>query len=326
MRNLLTVFCLFCGTLLGPAVSPVEAEDLKIGGYMQNRYTVVEGDVNSFDVRRLRLEVSGEVARNLGLKVSADFADGSEVKDAYLVFFPDGNISLFVGQMSVPFGREASRSSRIRETPERARFVKAFFGDTRDQGGKIRLQSDGLPIAIELGVFTGAGPNSGDSDSYLDFVGRLQVGMPHEITLGISGYYGHQDVPAFFGTNVAWGESVGSPILDKRNRNRYGFDVFIPTSFGSLRGEYVQARDGAFRAEGWLIQMNMPVSSQTLLVARFDRLADGDLIHSRFDTFTAGVVHDWNDHLRSRLFVERNFEDRNRTSNDALRCDLQMSF
>jgi len=133
--------------LQAPALAPVDLTSLlpgdpgektiNIGGRFMEDYSFFSGGemdaaalATTFDdgaeVRRARIRVFGDLAKNVSYKMEYDWASGSaSLKDAYLKFKAlDG--AIVVGHQYEPFGMEEMTSSRFITFIERASISSAF--------------------------------------------------------------------------------------------------------------------------------------------------------------------------------------------------------
>ncbi|MHB8874409.1 MAG: porin, partial [Myxococcaceae bacterium] len=173
--------------------SMLSMQRLKLSGYVQARYTNLQGSHSGVDASGAPLVKDGFTVRRGRLKATytAPYSQfvlqidatpsGLALKDAEAHFFEPWTgqkLELIAGQTKWPFGYEVVQSSGDREFPERTRVVRAFANGERDRGAKLAWKK-GIWRAT-AGVFDGNGTaNKGfsgvDNDTEKDLVGRLGV-------------------------------------------------------------------------------------------------------------------------------------------------------
>lgn len=167
--------------------------NLKVSGYVQAQWLWTEdANVNGIDatklgkpsdamqnqfmVRRGRIKF----AYTYGITqivFQPDFTEkGVGVKDAYaLITAPTKWIAGQAGIFDRPFGYEISRSSSVRETPERSAVFLALFPGEREVGAQMILKGKSGVLSdftLNAGMFNGNGI-AAETDSKKDFIGRL---------------------------------------------------------------------------------------------------------------------------------------------------------
>jgi hypothetical protein len=182
--------------------------------------------------------------------VNGTYLNASDVWVAYdvgttkLILEPNWTLTFQLGQFLIPFGVEAVSTENNRPTINQAQFVSKLGFSSRDLGliatGGFLHRNDPSATTIPLinyivGVFDGAGPNSFDTNTGLDFVGRLAINPFYQyadnfrnMTFGASWYEGNK-----FSTTGAL------PI-----KRRIGADFQWLRKPFLLTSEYVYSKDG----------------------------------------------------------------------------------
>jgi phosphate-selective porin OprO/OprP len=126
----------------------------KVRGRLQVDYNSIdqdprvtgEEDINSWEARRARLGVEGQVPGDFKYKFEIDFADSDvDVKDAYISYagFKDwNNLEILFGQFKIANSLEGQTSSRFITFMERSFLVNAFNLEPRALGVGIHAGSD----------------------------------------------------------------------------------------------------------------------------------------------------------------------------------------
>lgn len=301
-------------------------KQMKIGwsGYLQLRFespqgTKTGGASEQFTVRRARLKITAKPSADVLAVASMDLGQGKqEDKDLYLTWYPyhsaDRGFALTVGQMNLPFGLEVPVSSSVRESPERALWSRTLFPGERDLGIKFSTPS-GKPLALEVGLFNGAGINKPDENNGKVIVGRLGFSPNDFLDLGASVY-----------TGVA-STKLGSDATNRR-KERVGADVRLLLTEGiALKGEYVQGREMGLNPVGWLAQVNCNLGTKTVLVGKFDLYDDDGLSAAgTVKTWNVGLIRYLDPNLKVRCFYEMPRESKVSVKNDTLRLEAVVGF
>ena len=138
-----------------PTISSRDGKfSFKVGGRLQLDYNSInqdrritgDPDVNAWEARRARLNVSGHVWYDWDYKFEVDFA-GSDVsvKDAYMAYSGFGdwhNFKILFGQFKLANTLEGYTSSRFITFMERAAFIEAFDAEPRRLGVGIHAGSN----------------------------------------------------------------------------------------------------------------------------------------------------------------------------------------
>lgn len=233
------------------------AKRVRIDGYIQARFTNratgdsrlapegtaqdtargLSGNRDTFQVRRARLNVRGDVTDRASYRFQLDArtaptagADEITVKEAYVTVknfglqsipglgsliggVGDGKffsaMDLTVGQQVTPFGYYLQFSSGDRETPERyISFSDTGSGLFPNQDYDKGISLNGLVLnkfQYQLGLFNGNGTATNDLGRKKDFIGRIGIPLGGAWDLGVSGYNGE-------GPNTGTNLAIASPI------------------------------------------------------------------------------------------------------------------
>ena len=204
------------GIVQAQTMSQDTAKTLRVSGYIQTQFqytnsvdsvsmiTYSAGTFpryvnNRFSIRRGRLRFDYQ-KKEFGGAFSFDVTErGFSVKDAYFKATDPwvGMFSLQTGVFARPFGNEIALSSRLRESPERARITQTLFPDIRDLGAMLTIQhpdSNCNWLKLQAGIFNGNG-SALESDNIKDIVGRLSISSPFDsdvfdFEVGVSHYNG----------------------------------------------------------------------------------------------------------------------------------------
>ena len=221
---------------------PVTASRLaKLSGWAQTRYISTAGTKNTFELRRARLQVAGNLADDISYKLQVDVVRSPALLDARVDFTHFQWARLTIGQFKIPFSQENLISSKDLLTMDRSLAVNTIVPgrDTGSNGRDIGVQvegsivrRDGRPLFdYSVGLFNGAGTNTKDNNHRKDPAVRLVAHLTHDLWIGGDYYRG-------------W--TGAAQIAKERAAGEFAFT----RPSWSLRGEYIWARDGAVRKRG----------------------------------------------------------------------------
>ncbi len=258
-------------------------KNLKLSGYAQVLGTVWHDDTDTFQARRVRLTLAGEIVKNLRFKVTADIVKSPALLDGLVEFEPARFAGLRIGQFLVPFSLESTTSTSDIDFVNRAVMVDTLspgrdIGSSgRDAGAAVFGRYSILEYTA--GFFNGSAINKADTNSHKDFAGRLVLRPFGILAVGGSIYRGRQN-PA---------PDAPDPALLKRDRE--GFDAVVLLGGFSAKGEWLHAVDDLVSKAGWYAQAGyfaLPARLQGLV--RYESLdLDRAVPGNTHRIFTAGV-------------------------------------
>lgn len=165
----------------GPKFETADGEySLKIGGFAQVDAGMFQDDVRDHpdgtNLRRARLNVSGNITKEWRYKLENDFANNaSALTDAYLEYVGIEPVSIMVGQFKEPFSLETLTSDLFTTFIERA--APTAFSPDRKIGIAVSAPGDSALGAWTLaGGFFGAGTGTASTDDEAkDFTARATL-------------------------------------------------------------------------------------------------------------------------------------------------------
>jgi phosphate-selective porin OprO and OprP len=275
------------------------ARQIKISGYTQLRYQALDeaGKKDGFDIRRARLDLTGNFTPYLSFRLMTDFADKPKLMDAYAEVKFNDYFNLTLGQFRIPFSLENLTPVRVFELIDFSQAVDALVSRNKDVignqngrdigiqlGGAIWKKGTNAIIEYRAGVLNGSGINVADTaNEGKDVVGRLIINPLKGLSFGTSYYNG-------------WGKAIkpGSKYVgESQPRNRFGVDVNYTTPRLTLRGEYIQGTDGSVDKAGWYAWAGYYIIAQKLQVI------------GKYDTFDPDKAKD--DNIATNYVVGANF-------------------
>lgn len=309
--------------------SPVQGSSkIEMGGYIQVQCVDDDsaGRFGEMRIRRARLDLQGDAGASIGWRLQIDAVqplkslvqavkqDSASKKvtaantkavvksillDAYLDYRFHPLLNARVGQFRVPFGRENIESDAMMDFINRSQVTERLVpgrdngSQGRDIGGQFfgdsKFGKERKLAEYSVGVFDGAGINTGEDNHEKDIGGRV-VGYPLEcLSIGASYYSG----------------KTGASLAEKR---RTGGEFVLSLYNASLKGEYVTGNDSIVDKYGWYAQVSYKVK---LLSVEFEPGVRYDAFDpdekkklDRTDVITPGL----NCYLAKRAKIQINYE------------------
>lgn len=259
----------------------------QISGFVNIRYQYNGSDeTNSFDLRRARINLQGNIVKPLTYRFQVEFANNPKILDAYLQWKINDYLNIRAGQYKIPFSLENPYSPTNLEVMDNSLVISGLSGyadvsgisaNGRDIGAGVNgsfFNRDGYSIVnYSLGVFNGAGINRSDANRAKDFSGMLSVNPIR--ALSIAGYH-------YNGRTGAQGETF--------KRIRMGFGAKYDDGIWLVRSEYIWGKTGDMKSEGAYAVFGYHVHRMIQLIAKYDYfkrdLADKDTCQHNY---TGGV-------------------------------------
>src|SRR6195952_1007418 len=122
---------------------------LQISGLVQARYQGFEQSNvnNAFDLRRVRLDLRGNVSDSWSYDVYTEFGGtGVKLVDAFVAYKLGDFLKFQAGQFKIPFSLESLTSDSQLEFSDRSQVVEALVSRTKDVIGN----SNGRDIGIQI--------------------------------------------------------------------------------------------------------------------------------------------------------------------------------
>lgn len=291
----------------------------RISGYVQAGYEWSD-ESSSFFIKRVRLDLRGDIARKLDYRVQLEFASSPKIVDAYLQYRPFRQLNFKLGEYKIPFTIENTDYVPLKfELIEYPLALQRLMGFAEPIGGRIvggvmqggeTLKDTGRDMGLTLygtlvecegrallsydvGVLNGAGINLKDNNRSKDVVARLMFRPVRGLTLSGSWY----------------GGEYGADCLE---RQRVSAGVCYDHGRGVVRGEWIGGRTGyaateeyaagTFDSSGWYVLGGVRVTPSLMPVVRYDTLlSDTASDDSRQTNWTAGILWHPVKYLRCQL-------------------------
>jgi len=213
----------------------------KISGYGQVRWTSLPGSGSTFQLRRGRISLDGNIHKIASYKIQIEALNTPALLDAYLQLKPASYANFTFGQFKIPFSQENLISSSDLLTIERSQVVNSLVPgrDTGSNGRDIGADLSGsynlshsAGVDYAVGVFNGAGIDRKDDNNRKDFDARLAV-------------------RPFKGLSLAGDYYNGAAGAAEVAHDRQGTEIAYTYRPLTLQGEFIWGRDGTIHEQGW---------------------------------------------------------------------------
>lgn len=283
----------------------------RISGYVQTGYEWSE-DASTFFIKRVRMSLSGQLARQFDYRVQIEFCT-PKIVDAYLRYRPFEALNFQLGEYKLPFSIENTEYVPLKyefiEYPLSLRRLMGFSdlcglsATGRDMGAMLYggfCKRDGYNlINYNVGLFNGEGLNVKDLNRSKDLVARLTLKPFAGFQIAASGYWGK------------YGE-------ESLKRVRYGAGACYDRGPVVLRAEWIGGTTGLLLPDdgreveqdsgGWYAMGGWRVTSNLMAVARYDTFLENTADHATRQTnCTAGLL--WQPVAFLRCQLNYTYED-----------------
>lgn len=268
----------------------VSKPSMKFGGYIIGKYAwedrnAMESTQDGFNLRLVRLYVSGEVFRDFKYRLQLEVNGTPHIKDATLEWVHWKQFSIKAGQFKRAFTFENPYNPFDVGVGDYSQVVKKLAGfddhinssgkkyETKSNGGRdlgIQFQGDLFPsrrdghefLHYQLGFYNGQGINTWDVDKKKDIIGTLQFRPVKNLSLGIFGWKGTVGVKDEFGIRST-----------KRNRLAAGINYESDWTF---RTEY--ARSWGYKLDDY--EWNAAAGDYTVKESAYNHGKEADAFYA----------------------------------------------
>ncbi|MBE6346368.1 MAG: hypothetical protein E7067_04010 [Lentimicrobiaceae bacterium] len=367
---LLLVIMMFLGSL-----STINAQEkkkligdyLSISGWMNIQYdyerqlqndNLTLTELNTFNVRRARLDVKGNINPYLEFRLQGDFAVSPKMVDGFVKVKLAKYFNIQAGQFKIPFTFENPQSPLTLEGIEYAQVISklsgysdvchvATYSGGRDvglmlYGDLFNFEREGKEIPIltyKLGVFNGNGMNKKDANLGKDIAGSIEIcpGVKG-LKLAASYYNGDYLLDNEFKINdtltinhkdnfanrdrLTFGGKYENDRLTIRSEYIYG-----KTDMANEEGIYLLESDGFYVSAGYWFDIKCKKSGNVQRirpVARYDFFReDMTEINTNSTYYMVGI--DWWPYKNLRLLVNYTMKDKAANDNFGHLLQAQLS-
>jgi len=310
------------------------ARQIQLSGYTQMRYQGFDenGKEDGWDIRRARLDLSGNFTPYLSYRFQADFADKPKIMDAYAEIKFNDYFNITLGQFRIPFSLENLTAVRKFELIDFSQAVDALVSRNKDVlgnqngrdigiqlGGSLWKKEANSIIDYRVGVFNGSGINVADTaNEAKDVVGRLIVNPIKGLSFGASYYNG-------------WGKAIKPSQAyagKSQPRSRFGVEISYTATRLLLRGEYIQGKDGDIDKAGWYAWAGYFIIPQKLqVIGKYDTFDPDTATDENTTTnYVAGANFNFNTWSRVQAFYTFREEQGTSVNNNYFSIQFQIGF
>lgn len=312
--------------------------------FIQSRYMAfpidgATGDevTTNFDLSRMELRWAGRVSDKVGMGYEIQFhpavdnAPEELINDAFVEYYPTGELTLKVGQFVKPFGFDIQHSSGERLSPERGIFAGYFFPGQRDRGLMLSANLDDHAdwlrgTTVYAGVFNG-NRFFDDNNRHVNYNLRVRKVL--------------DSIPVAIGASVQLGKQLLPPdVTGNNDENIYGADIqFVLGQFG-IRGEYMFGNmpstllspvpeftpgfmPGSY-SSGGAVLVDYSLSRKDNIYGRYDQFNNDPVTRKNVHAYNMGYTRQVGP--RSRIGVDYQFKDHATFNDDDLNTSLSISW
>ena len=340
---------------------------LSISGWMNIQYDyerqlqnddITLNEINTFNVRRARLDIKGNINPHLEFRLQGDFAVSPKMVDGFVKVKLAKYFNIQAGQFKIPFTFENPQSPLTLEGIEYAQVISklsgysdvchvATYSGGRDvglmlYGDLFNFERDGKEIPIltyKLGVFNGNGMNKKDANLGKDIAGSIEVCPGVQgLKLAASYYNGDYLLDNEFKINdtltinhkdnfanrdrLTFGGKYENDRLTIRSEYIYG-----KTDMANEEGIYLLESDGFYVSAGYWFDIKCEKSGNVQRirpVARYDFFReDVTDINTNSTYYMVGI--DWWPYKNLRLLVNYTLKDKVANDNFGHLLQAQLS-
>ncbi len=280
-----------------------------ISGYIQTGYKWSEFGGSSFEVKRARLNLKGNIVPKFSYRIQLELTS-PKIVDTYLQYSPWTQLNFKLGMFKIPFSIESTGSVPLDlEVIDYAMPLSRLMGYNdvsglkaagRDTGLNLFggfLKRDGYSIInYDFAVLNGQGINVKDKNDSKDFVTRLRITPFKGFTVSGSYYWGE------------YGEQY-------EKRERYTAGAAFDRGHLVLRGEWFGGTTGVpdsqaeFDSDGWYMLAGWRIGDKFMPALRYETFTANTTVGSatRQSNIIAGMT--WQPIKHFRFQLNYSYED-----------------
>ncbi len=300
---------------------------MQLNGYSQIRgqFLFDTTKATSFDLRRIRLNLQGNITPKILYRLQLDFAGSPKIVDGYFQYTYKPFLKITVGQYKIPFSLENITSSSLMYSINRSQVVEGLVARGKDpignqNGRDIGLQVSGQFLQNKRSVFeyavelvNGNGINTLDNDRGKDVVGRLIVSPLKNL---------------WFGGSFYKGRIIKDDHLNPE-RNRAGGELSYTAKFFAFSAEYIAGIDNTTHKEGYYGQLTLfPMKHKYEGLIKYDYY-DSNIRTPKTSSLSYIIGFNWLPNSKVKLQLHYDYRvdtDKFDTVNDAIIAMVQISY
>lgn len=250
--------------------------DIKFSGYIMSQYQYSdkesnkgEKDINSFNIRMVRMALEGRVAKDFYWKAqlqvngnTSNLTVAPRMVDAFAEWQKYDAFKVKAGQFKRPFTFENPMHPVTQGFMSYSQNVLKLAGFS-DRNGEhssngrdigVQLQGDLLKandghhyLHYQVGVFNGQGTNMKDVDQRKDIIGGVWVAPIKGLRIGAFGWTGSYARKGTWTEVDASGNAVAKSGVRSLEKNRYAFSAEYAAHDWTVRSEYIHSQGYGFK-------------------------------------------------------------------------------
>jgi hypothetical protein len=273
-------------------------ERINLSGYAQTGYTYDDQvNSNTFDIKRIIFITQGKITDKWSMLFMYTFGPGSSLTEIYTEYKLLPGLSARLGQFKTPYTIENAISPTTLELINCYALSTSYLAgiDNSDRlyggmGGRdigLMIHGDLFNkfLHYQLALMNGQGINVKDQNNNKDIVGNLMVNPLKWLSVGGSFMKGKGYAVGV--SNVVSDIKVG----ENYTRNRWSAGAVIETAPFSLRGEYLNGKDGNVTSDGFYATTTIHVLPKTDLIASYDYLNKNKSLGDKQTNYIAGAQY-----------------------------------
>ncbi|MEA1979733.1 MAG: porin, partial [candidate division Zixibacteria bacterium] len=304
------------GTISNPSV---KHGNISLSGIVHEHFVSGQDETSTFESRRARLAVKGDINDYAQIKIQTEFAKSPKLLDGKVTISPNSNWSISIGQYEPPFGTDFLISAT--STPFVNDAMATGLGTDRDIGGTISFREKINPdfsYKLTAGMFNGSGINTSDVNDSKNFVARLEAKLMGTFTFAPNIYAGK--------TNEI--NSLKEDLLD------IGSSLSWSWRQEKIAFEYIRSKHGDTKRSGWhiwgghMFSIDSKFMPKLQVLARYEQQdLDMDINNNRTDRITLGTnIFVDNKYTKIQLNYQINTEEGASISNNEFLVNFQLAF
>lgn len=250
--------------------------DIKFSGYIMSQYQYSdkesnkgEKDINSFNIRMVRMALEGRVAKDFYWKAqlqvngnTSNLTVAPRMVDAFAEWQKYDAFKVKAGQFKRPFTFENPMHPITQGFMSYSQNVTKLAGFS-DRNGEhasngrdigVQLQGDLLKandghhyLHYQVGVFNGQGTNMKDVDQRKDIIGGVWVSPIKGLRIGAFGWTGSYARKGTWTEVDAKGNAVAKNGVRSLEKNRYAISAEYAAHDWTVRSEYIHSQGYGFK-------------------------------------------------------------------------------
>lgn len=311
-------------------------QHVDISGFIQAAYNWDDTGTSTFNLRRARLSLSGNIFKNergakADYRLQAEFASSPKIVDLWVRYQPFNEFGIQIGQFKMPLMLELTEYSQPKlglidfslavQRLQRmgSNDITAISSIGRDMGAQLYggfIKRDGYSIInYNLAVVNGGGINTKDNNSSKDLIGRIVI--KPTANLSLAGFYMRGEGNFSSSSILA---SLGEIINPKFvSLHRYGGGFVYQNSLMFMRAEYIKAKTGHLESDGAYAAAGYNFNKKVSMAMRWDYFDEDLNSKAKEYDYTIGANYTpWKNLLLQLNYTYKQYENMEIGSSNAI--------